>query len=74
MFEDNNGSLEISKTPNMMPRTKHVAINYHYFRSYVGKGHLMLEKIDTAEQEAYFLATPLVEYFFRYLRKKVIGW
>ena len=74
VFECNNGALEIAKTPKMRPRTKNIAIKCHHFRSYSDKGHLMLEKIDTAEQEADFLTKTLVEQLFRYLRRKVMGW
>ena len=74
VFEDNNGALEMDKTPKMRPRTKQIAIKYHHFRTYVNKGDLMLEKIDDTEQEADFLAKPLVEQLFKYLRRKVMGW
>ena len=74
VFEDNNGALEMAKTPKMRPRTKHIAIKYHHFRSHVENGDLLLEKIDTTEQEADFLTKPLVQQLFCYLRRKVMGW
>lgn len=74
VFEDNNGALEIAKAPKMRPRTKHIAIKYHHFRTYIERGDIQLEKIDTTEQEADFLTKPLVQQLFSYLRKKVMGW
>ena len=74
VFEDNNGALEMAKTPNMRPLTKHVAIKCHHFRWHVQKGDVLIEKVDTAEQEANFLTKPLVQQLFCCLRKKVIGW
>ena len=64
----------MDETPKMVPRTKHIAIKYHHFRTYVNKGDLVLEKIETMEQEADFLTKPLVKQIFRYLRRKVMGW
>ena len=54
VFEDNNGAVEIAKTPKMRPRTKHIAIKYHHFRTYFYKGDIQIVKIDTSEQEADF--------------------
>ena len=31
VFEDNNGALEMSKTPKIKPRTKHIAIKCYHF-------------------------------------------
>ena len=59
-FEDNNGALEMAKEPKIRPRTKHVAIKYHYFRTHIERRDTQLEKIDTTEQEADFLTKPLV--------------
>ena len=74
VFEDNNGTIELAKALKMRPRTKHIAIKYHHFRSYVQKGDIIIEKVDTAEQEADFLTKLLVLQLFCYLRKKVMGW
>jgi len=74
LFEDNNGALELAKAPKIRPRTKHIAIKYHHFRSFLGKGLFSIEGIDTAEQQADFLTKPLPETIFTYLRKKVMGW
>jgi len=35
VFEDNNGALEMAKIPKMRSRTKHIAIKYHHFRTYI---------------------------------------
>ena len=74
VFEDNNGALELAKTPKMRPRTKHIAIKHHHFRSFVEKGDMKTQKVDTTEQEADFLTKPLVLQLFSYLRRKVMGW
>jgi hypothetical protein len=33
IFEDNAGAIELAKLPKLRPRTKHLAIQYHHFRS-----------------------------------------
>ena len=74
VFEDNNGAIELDKAHKMRNRTKHIAIKYHHFRSHVQKGEIIIEKVDTVEQEADFLTNPLVLELFYYLRQKVMGW
>ena len=32
IFEDNNGAIELAKTPKICPRTKYTALKYHHFR------------------------------------------
>ena len=46
VFIDNNGTLEVSKTPRMRPRTNHISLKYRYYRSYVGQGGGKVENID----------------------------
>ena len=37
MFEDNNGALATANAFNMNPRTKHIAVKYHFLRAPSGK-------------------------------------
>ena len=73
MFQDNKRDLEISKTPEMRPRTNYESTKCHNFRSYDDKGLLMSMKIYTEKQESDFRTKPLVEQIFHYLRKKAMG-
>ena len=72
VFEDDNGAIELAKTPKMRPRTKHIAIKYHHFRSHTQNGDIVVQKVDTAEQEADFSTKPLVLQLFSYRRRKVM--
>ena len=74
VFEDNNGALELANAPKMRPRTKHIAIKYHHFRTHFPQGDMKIVKVDVTEQEACFLTKPLVEQLFCCLRHKVMGW
>jgi hypothetical protein len=46
-FEDNSGALEIARTHKMRPRTKHINLVYHHFRSFVKKGLVVIWPIKT---------------------------
>ena len=35
VFEDNNGALVLSTTPEMTPKSKHIAVKYHFFKEHV---------------------------------------
>jgi hypothetical protein len=35
LFEDNSGAMTLAKSPAMRPRTKHINVKYHHFRSFV---------------------------------------
>jgi hypothetical protein len=53
VFEDNNGALSLATSPKISPRTKHIAVKYHHFRSKIGvdKG-ILIQRIDTTDQKA----------------------
>jgi hypothetical protein len=50
VVEYNNGALELAKAPKMHPRTKHIAIKYHHFRSKVDSREVDILRVDTNNQ------------------------
>ena len=74
LFEDNNGALTLAKDPKYRPRTKHIALKYHHFRSFVKNGEIEILPIDTKEQLADQFTKALDEQSFTYLRGKLMGW
>ncbi|MGH3055611.1 MAG: Ty1/Copia family ribonuclease HI, partial [Gaiellaceae bacterium] len=74
VFEDNNGALTLAHTPAMTPRTKHIAIKYHFFREHVRQGTIKIKKIDTDHQKADIFTKGLAAPKFEHLRKMLIGW
>ena len=74
VFEDNQGALQLARAPRMTPRTKHYGIKYHFFREYVKKGHVVLQKITSSEQRADIFTKGLAKVTFEYLRKHILGW
>ena len=37
IFEDNNGALALATAPKLTPRTKHIAVKYHFFKEHIGE-------------------------------------
>ena len=74
VFEDNTGAIEIAKEDKYRPRTKHLNVKLHHFRSYVESGEIIIRKIDTYHQPADMLTKPLNEADFIRHRRTTMGW
>ena len=74
VWEDNRGCMILASEGKFSPRTKHIAIKYHHFRSKVEDGSISIHPIDTREQTADIFTKPIDESLFIYLRKKLSGW
>ena len=61
IFEDNRLCIELVNCPKTRPRTKHIGLKYHHFRSKVKKGLVTVKYIDTKNQLADILTKPLAE-------------
>ena len=47
---DNTSAINISKTPIMHSKTKHIPIKYHFLRDQVSQKVVKLEYVDTREE------------------------
>ena len=74
VFEDNSGALEMAKVHKCRPRTKHLNVKLHHFRSYVEREEIEIHPIDTLEQLADYLTKPVALEILLRLRKLVMGW
>ena len=74
VFEDNSGALEMARVYKFRPRTKHLNVKLHHFRSYVEEGKISIHAVDTTNQLADYLTKPLAVDVLRRLRKRVLGW
>ena len=74
LWEDNESCIKVATSPKFTPRTKHIAIKYHHFRSFVQDETITIHSIGTKEQLADILTKPLAESSFCYLRQKLMGW
>jgi hypothetical protein len=65
VFEDNVGAIELAKAPKLRPRTKHIAIQYHHFRTHVAKRLITIQHVTTTEQVADIATKPLARDQFK---------
>jgi hypothetical protein len=72
-FEDNSGALEIARTHKMRPRTKHINLVYHHFRSFVKKGLVVIWPIKTEDQPADIMTKPTARDLFLKHIKGICG-
>lgn len=80
VYEDNIGAIELAKLPKLRPRTKHIAIQYHHFRSWTSRGidgeepRVNVQHISTELQQADIFTKPIPRLQFQYLRELLCGW
>ena len=79
VHEDNNSAITMAESIKFTPRTKHIAIKYHHFRSrvrstYNPKGDINIKYISTKEQLADIMTKPLDDVTFFTLRRLLNGW
>jgi hypothetical protein len=74
VFEDNSGALVMAKVHKYRPRTKHLNVKLHHFRSYVESGEISIHPIDSANQLADYLTKPVNYEILSRLRERVMGW
>jgi hypothetical protein len=74
VFEDNSGALEMARVAKFRPRTKHLNVKFHFFRSYVERALITIHKVDTLDQASDTLTKPLAQVLFEKHRKALLGW
>ena len=74
VHEDNEACLRFATVPKMSPRTKHIAIPYHFFRSKVDNGEIKVVAVDTNNQLADQFTKGLPQDKFFKDRFRLIGW
>lgn len=74
VFEDNSGCVEMARFPKARPRTKHLNVKLHHFRSWVESGAIQIIYIPTEHQPADYLSKPLAFEPLTTHRRAVQGW
>ena len=75
VFEDNNGALQLAQSPKISPRTKHIAIKYHFFHDKIGEDKgILLKKVESEHQIANLFTKGLTIQVFVPLRRLLMGW
>ena len=69
VHEDNEACLKFANMPKMSPRTKHIALPYHFFRSKVEELQIKVVSISTHDQLADQFTKGLIEALFDKARK-----
>jgi hypothetical protein len=73
-FEDSNGALGLATSPKMTPRTRHIAVKYHFFKEHIKPGEIEIIKTDTKVQKADILTKGLTADAFETIRLLLMGW
>jgi len=74
VFEDNSSAATLANVPKMTPRSKHIALHYHFFREHVRDGSVGVQHVSTDLQIADMLTKGLSEIKFERLRKLLMNW
>lgn len=73
-FEDNKSCIEIATNHKTRPRTKHLSVRLHHFRSYVTSRLINIVHKRSEDQIADIFTKPLPGPQFKTLRKQMMGW
>lgn len=74
VYEDNDACLKFARMPKLTPRTKHIGVPYHWFRTQVENLEIHIERVDTTMQLGDQFTKGLTVDLFRIARKSLMGW
>jgi hypothetical protein len=74
VHEDNQSCIKMANSDKFTPRTKHIALKYHHFKTHVKRGVIDIKYCRTEEQKADLLTKPLPDELFYRLRLMLCGW
>ncbi len=74
VHEDNQSCITMATSQKFTPRTKHITLKYHHFRSHVKRGAIQISNCCTTEQKADLLTKLLANDLFFKLRYMLSGW
>ena len=74
VLEDNQSCIAMTKYPKFIPRTKHISLKYHHFRSNVDSGKIKIIYNPSDEHIVDILTKPVNYPHFYVLRYLLMGW
>ncbi len=74
IFEDNSAALEMARVPKVRPRTRHINSVLHHFRNEVANRRIIIDKVDTEDNQADILTKSTRYDLFVKHRKSILGW
>ena len=66
--------VKLANVHRTRPRTKHLSLRLHHFRSHIINKSITVEHISTKEQIADIFTKPLPRPQFQHLRRKLMLW
>ena len=73
IFEDNQGTIALAKNPVNHQRSKHIDIRYHFIRSELNRGRVVLEYCPTNEMVADCMTKPMTRFKLEAFKSYVFG-
>jgi hypothetical protein len=74
VYEDNQACLKFAQMSKLSPRTKHIAVPFHFFRSKCINLEIEIESIPTTSQLSDQLIKGLPQESFEKVRLVLMGW
>ena len=76
VFEDNRACQILATTdpPRLTPRSKSLAVKYHWFRSHLSPDTIVVKSVSTDDQKGDGFTKPLPGPKFRPFRRSICGW
>ena len=62
MHVDNQGSIDLAHNAVLHGRAKHIEVHWHFIRQVIEVGKIIVQKVQTALQNADFLTKPLAKH------------
>jgi len=73
-FEDNMSCIKIATSHRIRPRTKHLSLRLHHFRTHVVNKMITIDHIHTKDQIANILTKPLPRVQFSKICEQLMSW
>ena len=73
IYEGNNGAIVVATSPRMTPTSKHISVQYHWFRQHGGE-EFVIRKIESDNQKADIFTKGLQGQIFVRISKLLCGW
>ena len=73
MYSDNQGCITLAENPEGHSRSKHIDVQYHYFRQLLEYGKIRLDYCPSTDMLADVLTKPLGYRTFKECSRKLVG-
>jgi len=73
IFEDNQGTIALSKNPVSHQRSKHIDIRYHFIRTELNNGKIAIKYCPTADMVADVMTKPATKFKLEKFRSFIFG-